>query len=101
MSVGADSTIAPLFAAGIVRFAPIGSHHYAELVGPPGRDRRRAWSALIGVLRLGWIADFLSAPIITGFLCGVAVIIVVRQLPDFLGLAADGRVDAPPARVTS
>jgi SulP family sulfate permease len=37
-------------------------------------------------LRLGWIAEFLSAPIIAGFLAGVAVIIVVHQLPDFFGL---------------
>src|ERR1019366_5676075 len=42
--------------------------------------------ALIGLLRLGWIADFLSAPIITGFLAGVAVIIIVHQLPDLFGL---------------
>ena len=42
--------------------------------------------ALVGLLRLGWIAEFLSAPIITGFLAGVAVIIVVHQLPDLLGL---------------
>jgi len=42
--------------------------------------------ALVGLLRLGWIAEFLSAPIITGFLAGVAVIIVVHQLPDLFGL---------------
>jgi MFS superfamily sulfate permease-like transporter len=42
--------------------------------------------ALIGLLRLGWIAEFLSAPIIAGFLAGVAVIIIVHQLPDLLGL---------------
>jgi len=40
----------------------------------------------VGVLRLGWIADFLSAPIIVGFLAGVAIIIVAHQLPDLLGL---------------
>ena len=45
---------------------------------------------LVGILRLGWIAEFLSTPIVTGFLSGVAVIIVVHQLPDFLGLPATG-----------
>ena len=44
--------------------------------------------ALVWLLRLGWIAEFLSAPIITGFLAGIAVIIVVHQIPDLLGLAA-------------
>ncbi len=41
---------------------------------------------LVGILRLGWIAEFLSTPIVTGFLSGVAVIIIIHQLPDFLGL---------------
>jgi high affinity sulfate transporter 1 len=89
MSVGADSTIAPLFAAGIVRFAPIGSPHYAQLVALLAVVVGVVVAA-IGLLRLGWIADFFSAPIITGFLCGVAVIIVVRQLPDFLGIPPVG-----------
>ena len=45
---------------------------------------------LVGLLRLGWIAEFLSTPIVTGFLSGVAVIIIVHQLPDFLGLPPAG-----------
>ena len=43
---------------------------------------------MVWLLRLGWIAEFLSAPIITGFLAGVAVVIVVHQIPDLFGLAA-------------
>ena len=89
MSVGADSTIAPVFAAGLVQFAALGTHHYAELAGLLAVVVGIV-VALVGVLRLGWIADFLSAPIIAGFLCGVAVIIVVHQLPDFLGIPAVG-----------
>ena len=42
--------------------------------------------ALVGILRCGWIAELLSDPIITGFLAGVAVIIIVSQLSDLLGL---------------
>ena len=86
LSVGADSTIAPLFAAGISRLAPIGSAHYMALVSLLAVTVG-VLVALIGLLRMGWIADFLSAPIITGFLGGVAVIIVVHQLPDLLALA--------------
>ena len=41
---------------------------------------------LVSLLRLGWIAEFLSTPIVTGFLSGVAVIIVIHQLPDLLGV---------------
>ena len=89
LSVGADSTVAPLFAVAIARLAPGGSAAY--------RDRVAVLAvavgltvALVGVLRLGWIADFLSTPIITGFLAGVAVIIAVHQLPDLLGVAGGG-----------
>jgi len=87
MSVGADSTIAPLFAVGIMRLAPAGSPHYVDLVGILA-VMVGVIVALIGLLRLGWIAEFLSAPIITGFLAGVAVIIAVHQLPDLFGLAS-------------
>jgi high affinity sulfate transporter 1 len=89
MSVGADSTIAPLFAVGIAHLAPLGSAHYVDLVGILA-VMVGVIVAAIGLLRLGWIAQLLSAPIITGFLAGVAVIIVVHQLPDLLGLAGSG-----------
>ena len=85
MSVGADSTIAPLFAVGIARLAPAGSVHYVDLVGILA-VMVGVLVTMIGLLRLGWIAELLSAPIITGFLAGVAVIIVVHQLPDLFGL---------------
>jgi SulP family sulfate permease len=87
LSVGADSTIAPLFAVGIAHLAPTGSADYVALVGMLA-VMVGTIVALIGILRLGWIAEFLSAPIITGFMAGVAVIIVIHQLPDFFGLSS-------------
>jgi SulP family sulfate permease len=85
MSVGADSTIAPLFATGVAALALTGSPHYVELVAILA-VMVGLMVMLVSILRLGWIAEFLSAPIVTGFLSGVAVIIVIHQLPDFLGL---------------
>lgn len=85
MSVGADSTIAPLFATGVSALALTGSPHYVELVAILA-VMVGLMVMLVSILRLGWIADFLSTPIVTGFLSGVAVIIVIHQLPDFLGL---------------
>ncbi|MGO9955817.1 MAG: SulP family inorganic anion transporter [Solirubrobacteraceae bacterium] len=89
MSVGADSTIAPLFAVGLAHLAPGGSGRYVELAGILSVEIG-AIVALVWLLRLGWIAGLLSAPIIAGFLAGVAVIIVVHQLPDLLGVPASG-----------
>ncbi len=40
-----------------------------------------------GLLRLGWVAQFLSEPIITGFVVGLVVLIVVGELPTLGGLA--------------
>ena len=85
MSVGADSTIAPLFAAGVAALALTGSPHYVNLVSILA-VMVGVLVMLVSILRLGWIAEFLSTPIVTGFLSGVAVIIIVHQLPDFLGL---------------
>jgi sulfate permease, SulP family len=89
LSVGADSTIAPLFAVGIGHLAASGSPRYIDLVGLLA-VMAGVLVALVGLLRLGWIAEFLSAPIIEGFLAGVAVIIVVHQLPSMLGLPEVG-----------
>jgi len=87
LSVGADSTIAPLFAVGISHLALSGSPHYIDLVGILA-VMVGVIVALVSLLRLGWIAELLSTPIITGFLAGVSVIIVVHQLPDLFGLPA-------------
>jgi SulP family sulfate permease len=87
LSIGADSTIAPLFAVGIGHLAAAGSHRYIELIAILSVSVG-ILVALVWLLRLGWIAQFLSAPIITGFLAGVAVIIIVHQLPDLFGVKA-------------
>lgn len=89
VSVGADSTIAPLFAVSLARLAPFGSTGYLEVVAVTAVTTGIVLS-IIGVARLGWIADFLSAPIVTGFLGGIGLIIIVHQLPDALGVAAGG-----------
>lgn len=39
-----------------------------------------------GVLGIGWIAEFLSKPIITGFVFGLSLVIVIGEIPVLLGL---------------
>lgn len=53
-------------------------------------------SALVGVLlmlasllRLGFIANFISTPVLTGFKAGIGLVIVLDQLPKLLGLHLD------------
>jgi MFS superfamily sulfate permease-like transporter len=89
VSVGADSTIAPLFAVALVRLAPEASSTYMELVAATALVTG-IFVLAIGVLRLGWLADFLSLPIVTGFLAGIGLIIIAHQLPHALGIPGGG-----------
>lgn len=85
VSVGADSTIAPLFAVALIRFATPNPSSYLVVVAATAIVTGVLLAA-IGLLRLGWIADFLSVPIVAGFMLGIGLTIMVHQLPDALGL---------------
>ncbi len=89
LSVGADSTIAPLFAVALIRLALPNSPHYLALVALTA-VMSGVMVAVIGVIRFGWLADFLSAPIVTGFMVGIGLTIIVHQLPHALGIADVG-----------
>ncbi len=89
LSVGADSTIAPVMAAGVAAIAAVGTPRSVHLVSLLA-ILVGALVVAVGLLRLGWISEFLSMPVITGVLAGIAVEIVVRQLPAVLGLRGGG-----------
>jgi sulfate permease, SulP family len=83
----ADSTIAPIFAGGLAQLAATGTHAYFALAA--------SFALMVGgilfcagLFRLGWLADLVSAPVTAGFLAGIAVHIIVSQLPFLLGIAA-------------
>ena len=87
LSCGADSTITPIFAGGLAALATVGSPDYQALA--------IALALLVGamlvassIFRLGGIANLLSVPVTVGFLAGIAVHILVSQLPGVLGLAS-------------
>ena len=42
--------------------------------------------ALASVLRLGFVANFISAPVLVGFKAGIGLVIVVDQIPKILGI---------------
>jgi high affinity sulfate transporter 1 len=41
---------------------------------------------LAGVLRLGFVANFISTPVLTGFKAGIGLVIVLDQVPKLLGI---------------
>jgi MFS superfamily sulfate permease-like transporter len=87
LSVGADSTIAPIFAGTLGAIAASGSAEYTELASAAALA---AGALLIaaGLARAGWLADLLSQPVTTGFLAGISIRIVVGQVPSLLGIEA-------------
>jgi SulP family sulfate permease len=68
----------------------------AAVVGSGSEDFFAATSALAimvglicvvaGLLRLGFVSDFLSKPILDGFIAGLALVIVVGQAPKLFGV---------------
>lgn len=89
LSVGADSTIAPLFAVALLKLALPASSQYYALIAAAALVTGLLVMA-VGALKLGWLADFISAPIGAGFLSGIGIIIIVHQLPRVFGVASGG-----------
>jgi sulfate permease, SulP family len=46
-----------------------------------------AAALIAGLLRLGFLASFISEPVIKGFIVGLALTILIGQVPDLLGVA--------------
>ncbi len=93
LSIGPVAISALLVLAGISKIAQPESPQYIELVILTG--------LLIGIvqiimslLRMGFLVNFLSHPIIAGFTSAAAVIIAVNQLKDMLGIEIP-RMDHP------
>ncbi len=85
LSCGADSTITPIFAGGLLALAASGSPEHLMLAAALAL-MVGVTLVVAGIFRLGWIADLLSIPVTIGFLAGISVHILMSQLPGILGL---------------
>ena len=89
LSAGPESTTALMTASALAPLA----------VGDPGRYATLAAALgllvgimcfLGGVLRLGFLADLLSRPVLVGYMSGVAIIMIASQLGKVSGVAVKG-----------
>jgi high affinity sulfate transporter 1 len=89
--LGPDSSLGPMIAASVLPLAAAG--------GDPGRAIALASMlalmvgvimALASVAKLGFIADLLSKPTMIGYMNGLALTILVSQLPKLLGFSVSG-----------
>ncbi len=89
LSVTTTSTLSILTAGVLVQFAPGASP--PELIATAAALSLMTGVVLIlaAVLKLGFLADFISAPVLTGFKAGIAIVIVVDQLPKLFGIHFD------------
>lgn len=88
MSVGPEGTIALLAASVVAPLAGGDPSTYAALMGGLALVTG-AWLILAGVLRLGFVTRFLSRPLLAGFVAGSAIVMIVSQLDDLLGISVD------------
>ena len=88
ISTGPSSSLAAV-AGGAVVAAGIAGDQAAELVAAIAIVTGLLFLAL-ALLRLGWISRFLSKAVVTGFLAGAAVDVVVGELPKLTGTDAEG-----------
>src|SRR5918995_6904187 len=88
ISTGPSSSLAAV-AGGAVVVAGIANDQAAGLVAAIALITGLLFLAL-AALRLGWIARFLSKAVITGFLAGAAVDVVIGEAPKLTGTDAEG-----------
>jgi high affinity sulfate transporter 1 len=83
--VAADSATATILASRLSTLAPVSSAHYVALAGVVAL-LTAGLLFLARLFKLGFVADFLSRTVLTGFLTGVGVQIGVAMLGDMLGV---------------
>jgi len=90
LSVGPVAVVSLMTASAIGQFAEAGSALYWQaamiLALMSG-----AMLLLMGLLRLGFLANFLSHPVISGFISASGLIIAASQIKHLLGVKADGQ----------
>ena len=87
--VGADSATAAILAATLSTMAVRGSAQWVALSGLLAL-LAAGFLLLARLVRLGFLADFLSRTVLVGFLTGVGVQVALGQVPGMLGVAGDG-----------
>jgi high affinity sulfate transporter 1 len=88
--VSADSATAAIFAASLSPMAAPASARYVALAGAVAL-LTAAFLLLARLLKLGFIADFLSQTVLTGFLTGVGFQVGIAVLGEMLGVPISSR----------
>lgn len=83
--VGPMSATAALSAATVAALVPVGGDRFVAMTAALAITTGIS-ALLAGVLRLGFLANFISEPVIKGFIVGLALTIIVGQVPKLFGI---------------
>ncbi|HEV8491266.1 MAG TPA: SulP family inorganic anion transporter, partial [Candidatus Angelobacter sp.] len=86
LSVSTTTTISILTAAEMQKTAPNGGPGELITAGATLAILVGAMLIVASVLRLGFVANFISDPVLAGFKAGIGLVIVVDQIPKLLGI---------------
>lgn len=92
--IGPEGSIAALVGAAVLPLAAAQSAEAAELAAMLGLMVGGCF-VLGWVLRIGWIADYFSRPVLIGYIHGVVIVLIVGQLGKLLGLSIDASDPIP------
>src|SRR5262245_11070273 len=94
--LGPDSAVSPLVAAAIVPLAAAGD----ERVALAGLLALLVGALMLagGLSRFGFVTELLSMPVRLGYLMGIAVTVIVSQLPKLFGCSVDSENLIPAIR---
>src|SRR5579864_1680489 len=96
--VGADSATAAILAASLVLLAAPASADYVALASLAAL-MTAAWLLVARIVRLGFLADFLSRSVLVGFLTGVGIQVAIGQIAGLLGVPGGGSTTIDKARI--
>lgn len=89
LAVGPVAVVSLMTAAAVGQVAQQGTAGYAAAALTLAL-LSGAMLVLMGVLRLGFVANFLSHPVIAGFITASGILIAISQLKHILGVPAEG-----------
>jgi high affinity sulfate transporter 1 len=88
--LGPDSSLGPMIAATILPLVAAGDPDRAVALASVLAILVGLVTAGAGIARLGFVADLISRPTIIGYMNGLALTILVGQLPKLFGFSVDG-----------
>ena len=85
MIQGPSSTVSAVVGAAVLAFTAAGSSESIQIAANI-TFFAGLFYVLLSILKMGWISNFIARSVLTGFVFGIAIHIIIGQLPKILGI---------------